>query len=403
MSWRRVPPVFSPVPASAVLAGAVAGLGARGRLSRHLASEYGADRVVLTDRGTTALQLAMQLATADGAGIIALPAFACYDLATAAVGADLRVALYDVDPVTLGPDMDSLAAAFRAGAAAAVIAIPFGYAPDWPALEALAERHSARLIEDAAQGHGGRLGDRPLGALGSLSVLSFGRGKGWTGGSGGALLLRGAAAEAGPALRRARPGGSIGTTAKAGLQALAGRPPAYTIPASIPWLGLGETHYREPSTPARMQAAAAAILLASGGAALREAERRRRNGAAWAERLHAGSGLSLLDPVAGSRPGYLRFPLRITEGRRASALADWRTFGMALTYPTTLAELGVIRERRVENQELPGATTLVHELVTLPTHRYVRLVDADRMGKLLSRSSWPAVARATSLQGESTS
>ena len=46
----------------------------------------------------------------------------------------------------------------------------------------------ADAAEDAAQEAGATLHGRRLGSFGDLSVLSFGRGKGVTGGGGGALL-----------------------------------------------------------------------------------------------------------------------------------------------------------------------------------------------------------------------
>lgn len=389
MIRRWIPPVYSPIPGRALVAGALGGIDARRRLRRRLADDFAAGRVILTDRGTSALQLAIGQAIAGREPVVALPAFGCYDLATAAVGAGVRVALYDVDPRTLGPDPESLDGAFRAGAGVAVIAVLFGYAPDWRALEDVAARNSAILIEDAAQGHGGDLAGRRLGSLGSLAVLSFGRGKGWTGGSGGALLVRGSAPDV--RTRHARLGGSPRTTVFAALQAAAGRPGTYAIPASIPWLGLGDTHYRQPSQPRAMPAAAAALLLGSRHAAEREAERRRRNGAAWTERLSGAPWIALVAETADSRPGFLRFPFRLTDGRRDTVLTEGRELGLARTYPTTLAELPVIRDRRVEDRPMPGAVTLVSELVTLPTHRYVGALEVDRIAKLLARPRWTAV------------
>ena len=56
------------------------------------------------------------------------------------------------------------------------------------AIAEIAERHGLAVVEDAAQGLGATWRGRPLGSFGDVSVLSFGRGKGWTGGVGGALL-----------------------------------------------------------------------------------------------------------------------------------------------------------------------------------------------------------------------
>src|SRR3989449_6070319 len=99
----------------------------------------------------------------------------------------------------------------------------------------------AAVIEDAAQGFGASWRGRPLGSLGAVSVLSFGRGKGWTGGRGGALLARGRApptAANGNGAGLWREGEGLVLAAAQGGFA---RPPPHGPPAPLPWLGLGET------------------------------------------------------------------------------------------------------------------------------------------------------------------
>src|SRR5262249_36974288 len=151
-----------------------------------LRSRYDARVVHLTSSGTSALQVAIRLARVRaGDGPVALPAYGCYDIASAAVGADLPIALYDVDPATLSPDLDSLSAVLAGGARIVVVAPVAGMPVDWSGVEQCAGAFGAFLVEDAAQGHGAFLRGRPVGSLGPLSVLSFGRGKGWTGGAGG--------------------------------------------------------------------------------------------------------------------------------------------------------------------------------------------------------------------------
>src|SRR5690625_7841010 len=85
-------------------------------------------RSVLTGSGTDALQRAIVCACQRiGRGAVAaIPAYGCYDIATAAIGAEVRFFLYDIDPVTLGPDLDSLGSAIAAGASAVVVAPLYG-------------------------------------------------------------------------------------------------------------------------------------------------------------------------------------------------------------------------------------------------------------------------------------
>src|SRR5262249_55409838 len=106
----------------------------------------------------------------------------------AADAAGVSFVLYDLDPGTLGPELASLRRTLEQGASVVVAVHLYGTPVDLPVLETMARDANAILIEDAAQGTGGRLGGRPLGSLGRYAVLSFGRGKGMTGGRGGALL-----------------------------------------------------------------------------------------------------------------------------------------------------------------------------------------------------------------------
>ncbi|HEX2189850.1 MAG TPA: DegT/DnrJ/EryC1/StrS family aminotransferase, partial [Longimicrobiaceae bacterium] len=257
-----------------------------------LLSDYAAETGVLAGSGTQALHLALEEAKRRGGGApVALPAFTCYDVASAAVGADVRVALYDVDPETLAPDPASLERVLAAGAGAALVGPLYGVPLPWEELRALADRHGAVLVEDAAQGHGASWRGRPLGSLGDLSVLSFGRGKGWTGGRGGALLARGG--HGGPlrALPEPHAAAEAKTAALVAAQWLLGRPGVYGIPASIPGLGLGETVYHDPAPPEGITRAAAALVRHGREASRREGEARRASAAALLARLRDAPGV----------------------------------------------------------------------------------------------------------------
>jgi dTDP-4-amino-4,6-dideoxygalactose transaminase len=395
--FHQQPPVYSPLSAADVVRAVPAALGAGGdphaELGAVLRADFAADAVTLGGSGTEALVLALQLATRThpaGEAIVALPAFCCYDVAAAACAADVRIALYDVDPATLGPDLDSLEAVLRAGAHAVVAAPLYGLPIAWDAAERLAASYGAVLVEDAAQGHGAAWRGAPLGALGSISVLSFGRGKGWTGGGGGALLLRGEAARAAPVLE---PGAGMTREAKllaaALAQAALGRPALYGLPAALPWLHLGETIYREAAPPRTLPRSAAKLLLASRDAAAGEARQRRANAAALLEALEGIPGVRTCVPPPDAAPGYLRLPVRLVRGvARISARRDAGRLGIAPTYPQTLAHLPQVRARLVPVwQEWPGAERLVHELVTLPTHSRVTADEGQTLVRLLSAAA----------------
>lgn len=374
LSFRRQLPVYSPIRFGSLMAGlgAAVGLGRpRDRLRSRLTNDYGAAGLILTDSGTTALRLAIAGALEEAGGeIVALPAYCCYDVVTAAVGAGARVRLYDVDAATLGPEWRSLEEALGADVAAVVAVHLYGIPVDVDRVAKLAAAHGALVIDDAAQGFGGSIGGRPLGTFGSLGVLSFGRGKGVTGGGGGAVLANDEAGRR--VLDRVRDlpaRGRLGWAeiAKLSAQWFLGRPSVYGLPASIPWLGLGETRYEEPWPPRGISRGGAAALLANWDVSLMEAAARREG----AEKLHVGLADTVTMPESaapGAKPGMLRQPLMREDAEGESVgQGGARRAGLQRGYPDLQAipALGPVLRG---GGPWPGAAQLVAALWTAPTH-----------------------------------
>ena len=391
-SLRRIPPVHSPLSLGASWAGmlqvAHVTPDSREVLCERLTDVFRADQVILCGSGTQALHLSLREADRRlrGSPTVALPAFSCYDVATAGVGFRESVALYDIDPDTLGPDFDSLRRVLEDGARIVVVSPLYGIPVDWKAIEEIAAPFSAVVIEDAAQGHGAAWQSRPLGSFGELSILSFGRGKGWTGVRGGALLLRNQSGEEPAAPPSA---GGFGTEARVILGGLAqwtlGRPSLYNLPASLPFLGLGETKYREPTPIAALPRSSAAILTHTWDAAADEAAHRRDN----AEGLLRGLTESAVRPIQvipDALPGYIRLPLRLQKGMAGfKAPTAAARLGVAPAYPTTLAalpQLGIYL-RGVDGR-WPGAEELARTLVTVPTHSLASKAEAEEVLRLLN-------------------
>ena len=371
---RRQLPVYSPIRFGSLLAGASGALGLgrpRERLRARLSDHYGGPEVVLTDSGTTALRLAIRGALDAGeSDAVALPAYCCYDVVTAAIGAGARVRLYDIDPATLGPDWASLQETLDTGVAAVVAVHLYGIPVDMGRVAELTAAGGALVIDDAAQGFGGSIGGRPLGALGSLGVLSFGRGKGITGGGGGALLANDDAGRRVMASVRdlpARGRRGWGELARLAAQWLLGRPSVYGLPAALPWLGLGETRYSEPWPPRGIARSAAAALLSNWQASLEEAEVRRRNAEALSEALADRFELPS-SPVAPSTAGALRQPILAHPG---SAILPPRPKGRAAGiergYPY-LPALPALDTCLPDGCIYAHAARLAAYLRTVPTH-----------------------------------
>ena len=383
MSWRLLPPVYSPVSPSALLAGLVAQCGCaparHARVESILAERYDAHAVVLTDSGTSALVLAMRAAVPDG-GIVALPAYGCYDLTAAARCANAQVRLYDLDPATLSPDLASVRRVIERGVDAIVVVHLYGYPADIDGVRQLAAARGVPVIEDAAQGGGGMLHGRPLGSIGDLAVLSFGRGKGMTSGSGGALLARTPALAAwthdarGTLEAGARGGREL---VALGAQWLLARPSLYRLPASIPSLRLGEMVYHDARAPRAIAAGAVTILESALRGDAREVNARREHAALLMTRMKSTRALMPVRPIEGAIPGYLRCAALAA----ADSIQPNPALGVLRGYPLTLSQHAPITPILAPGENAaPGAAELRDRLFTFPTHGRMRIADVERIG-----------------------
>jgi dTDP-4-amino-4,6-dideoxygalactose transaminase len=394
IAWRHQVPVRSPLSTAALLAGVRAAVARNGGPARAaeqvvglLNQRYGPRAVLLTESGTAALTAALLGVLRDRPGSpVALPAYACYDLATAADGADAPVLLYDVDPHTLAPDLAQLRATLRDGAAAIVVMHFYGCPVDLAPVNRLAAETGAVVIEDAAQAAGAVVNGRPAGVAGSFAVLSFGRGKGLTGGGGGALLANDDVGER--LLARVR--GLLGEPRrgwpellKIAAQLLLERPNLYAVPAALPFLRLGQTIYREPRPLRPPAGVSCPVIAATWTLAEREVDVRRRNAERLLVELGGRPGFETITTPAHARPGYLRLPvLASPETRRSAGEPAARRLGVMRGYPKALCDLDGFTRRCVNRSAaFPGSRLLVERLCTLPTHGRLGIRDLERLAQ----------------------
>ena len=384
MIVRRQLPVSSPVTLPGLLHGLRGALGADASrlLAADLRARYGVAGVALCDSGTSALVVAIR-ATVPAGGTVAFPSYSCVDLAAAARFTGVRVRLYDLDPTTLSADLESLEAALRRGVDTVVAVHLYGYPANIPAMRALAGAYGATLIEDAAQAAGSRLSGRPAGGLGDLSILSFGRGKGTTGGRGGAVMAADAAwtrrLEAHVAALSDTGASGWSDLTRATAQWLLGRPTLYGVPSSIPALRLGEMVYHPAHQPAPITRAAAAIVRSALRLDAEEVACRRRNAAVLLQAVRTGAGSTPIQAISGAEPGYLRFAVLDATNR-----APEPALGITRGYPRALFEQEELRGcLHVDEREPLGGRRIREALFTLPVHSLLTTRDITRLRRWL--------------------
>jgi dTDP-4-amino-4,6-dideoxygalactose transaminase len=298
----------------------------------------------------------------------------------------VRIRLYDVDPATLSPDLDSVRAAITRGVDAIVVAHLYGYPADVVGVRKVAGERAIPVIEDAAQSAGGTLHDMLLGSFGDVTIRSFGRGKGTTGGAGGAMLVRDPRlADWTTNLRLELPAGSRGTKELLALtaQRVLAHPYLYSLPCSIPGLALGEMIYQAPRTPRGMSDASAAILRSTLQLETRETSARRARATNLLSHLDGIGGVLLVRPVLGGASGFLRLAMIDTTGTRLPR-AD---LGALRGYPLTLDQHAQLRPLLAAGERAgKGSQLLRDRLFTLPTHAHVGHVDLSRLSEWLGAS-----------------
>lgn len=160
---------------------------------RALAEYLGAEQVVATNTGTSALHLALSCLNLGEGDEVLVPSltFVASFQAIKATGA-IPVAC-DVNPDTLSLDVADAEARITTRTKAVMPVHYAGAAADLPSVQALAARYQLRLVEDAAHAFGATFQGRKIGTFGDATCFSFDSIKNLTCGEGGAIATANAA------------------------------------------------------------------------------------------------------------------------------------------------------------------------------------------------------------------
>jgi len=164
-----------------------------GMFEQMMADFHGVPHALAVCNGTAALHLAL-VSLGIGAGDeVIVPDFTFASTASVVIHAGATPVFVDVDPRTWTIDVDAVERAITPRTKAVMPVHLYGYPCDMPRLMALARVHRLRIIEDAAEALGARVGGRLAGSFGDASAFSFFGNKTITTGEGGMLLFRDAA------------------------------------------------------------------------------------------------------------------------------------------------------------------------------------------------------------------
>jgi dTDP-4-amino-4,6-dideoxygalactose transaminase len=330
---------------------------------KELCKYFGVDQCVCAESGRALLTLVLQaLSKRDGMqrDEVLIPGYTCYSVAASVVRAGLKIRLYDINPVTFHPDLDSAKSGANEKTLAIVAQHLFGIPSPVDGLKDLAKGVGAYVIEDAAQALGGSFKGCKLGTMGDFGFYSFGRGKPLPLGCGGTLIGKDKGVMSDIILPE-NGMGYIQFLITAFIQIFSHKN-FYGLMEALP-LGLGETIFDPEFAISSMPL----IMERLGRRAIDSLESLNTH-----RRTIAGIYADMFDhqgtiPVSeGAYPIHTRFPIMVGLSTLPGRLLR---FGIRRMYPKALADEPPIRKFITGGTaRTPGSSMIAERLITLPTH-----------------------------------
>jgi dTDP-4-amino-4,6-dideoxygalactose transaminase len=271
----------------------------------------------------------------------------------------------------LNVDPDAVAACLTPRTRAVVAVHFMGYPADVETLRALCDEHGLRLVEDAAQAVGARVGDRQVGTLGDLGCFSFFSKKQLCVGEGGMVLS--SDSELAARVRRLRAHGLTSATWE--------RHRGYAEGYDVVEIG---HNYRMDEIRAslglsRLQRLADAI------------EARRESVLRYRARLAPQAEIQLpWDDDAVAASSHFAFPVLVEDRvRRDDLRAGLRELGVQTTFYPSLSELTAYAEAR---GTAPRAEDVASRHCALPLWAHMRPEQVDEVSDAVAAVVGGAVA-----------
>lgn len=388
--FRMLPPSAAPLYPRDILAGLKVLDNpdeAEESLRTAIQDKFGVRHVFFTNSGRAGLSAGLSALChlAPERDEVLLPAFTSFSVPSAVVNAGLKVSLYDLQPDTLAPDMDSLKRALGPKTLCVVVCHLFGYPVDLKPIETLCRQHGAALFDDAAQAMGASVGGRLAGTMGDVGLFSLSRGKNMTAVDGGIVLTdRDDVAEGlkGVLPQSGRSGFFKRLTMSLAMTGML-HPRVYWLPASLPFLNIGasvfEPHFSSVSLDIFTLGLAKNVLLRLD--ALNEG--RRMVTSALLAGLEQVEGLQLVRPMPDAEPVFLRLPVLPRLGYWPHGTdAENQALGIVRSYPKALQDIEGLKPYLAGQGNFPMAAMLARNILTLPTHAYVRDGDVTAVAEV---------------------
>ena len=159
------------------------------RFEREFADWTGARAAIGVSNGTVALHLALLAHGVEPGDEVIVPSLTYIATANAVRYVGATPVFVDVHPDTWCLDPARVREAITTRTVGIITVDLYGHPSDMDALNEIAAIHGLWVVEDAAEAHGARYKDRPVGSLANITTFSFYGNKILTSGEGGAITV----------------------------------------------------------------------------------------------------------------------------------------------------------------------------------------------------------------------
>ena len=359
-------------------------------LEQELKEYFGVKHVFLVSSGKAALYLILRVLKSlrPERPEVLIPAYTCFSVPSVIVKVGLKVGLCDINPKNFDFDHNLLKNAINDNTLCVVPDHLFGIPSDMDHIVQLSTDKDVFVVEDAAQAMGGKYKNRLLGTLGDVGFFSLGRGKNITCGSGGVVVSNndviGALMEQEWAsLDSPNPIETLKNFFAATLISIFIHPLLYWFPAGLSFLRLGETVFYTDFPTKRLSGMKAGLL---------KNWRKRLNEANETRRKNASNLLKKLDDKNHDEPlvPYLRFPIVLKDSHIREQLLNLtrsKSLGLSILYPNSVNKIKEI-SNLFNGRDYPRASSVADQIITIPTHQFVKEEDIEFYYSLFDRCYW---------------
>lgn len=329
----------------------------------------------------------------SGKSTVAISAYTCPDVATAAIDANCKILLFDISSANLQPDITQIKNLISSHEIGSIL---YSNLYGFPDKQADHSEDSVFVINDLCQS---ALSSSSESAHHNLSekeigILSFGRGKAFAAVGGGLLLVPKVSKELEAQVKTLYEKLPVESQTKnilygvkLILQYFLEKPSLYWLPLSLPFLKLGETKVRTDNTQCKAGTATRAAISAS----IKAIEERKAELDSCLELYRNEKNTEKLDLDKNITP--IRLPLILSEEQKVALInieKKAKKKGLSFSYPKAIHQYPEISPFIVNSpddtmHQYKGSEKISQTIVTLPVHKYIKKDDIVEIFKLIPK------------------